>query len=136
MIAAPVVELCPRCASRPIDESNTETGWCAQCSDAVVVENYIAREDAAIAERRRKWKKRSASDASEALKWRQRKHRLIAAVQPNEPPPPNCDPYELAYRALQSLKRLEPTAAKSPPGHEHLELIRETVKQLAVGPGD
>jgi len=31
-----------------------ETGWCNQCSDAVVVEKYIAREEAAIAERRRK----------------------------------------------------------------------------------
>jgi hypothetical protein len=120
---------------RPIADEKV-TGWCSQCSDAVVVEKYIEREEVAVADRRRKWRKRSASDAPEALKWRQRKHRLYMAVQPNEPPPPNCDPYELAFQALQSLKRLEAAAAKSHGGQQHLESVREIVKQLAVGPTD
>jgi hypothetical protein len=115
-----------------------ETGWCNQCSDAVVVEKYIAREEAAIAERRRKWRKGTAkrgSDAPEALKWRQRKHRLYAAVQPMERPDANSDPWQIAFEGLQALKKIR-GSMKGVWAQQYVEIVAECIRQSAMGPED
>jgi hypothetical protein len=133
---SPTAELCPRCASRPIDETNTETGWCTQCSDTVVVEHYIDREHAAADARNAKWKARSASDQPDATRERQRASRLARAVQPRERPEDSADPWEICFRGLQHLKRVEVSMGSNAGGREHLEAACECLRQLAVGPED
>jgi hypothetical protein len=135
-MAESVGDICPRCALRSIDESNTETGWCTQCSDAVVVEKYVEKEDAAIAERRGKWRARNASDQPAATRERQRASRLARAVQPRERPLDTADPWEICYRGLQHLRRAEVSMGSNVGGREHLEAARACLRQLAVGPED
>jgi len=127
-----VIELCPRCGKEEITDE--ETGWGDNCATEHVVEQYVARESEAADERHRKWKQRS--DSPEALKWRQRRHRLYAAVQPKERPGPYVDPWELASEALQHLGKIRSAALKGTNGQQHLEAIAECIRQLATGPED
>jgi hypothetical protein len=127
-----VIELCPRCAREEV--TDPKTGWGPKCSSEALVEDYLARESEAADERHRKWKERS--DAPEALKWRQRKHRLHAAVQPKERPGPFQDPWELAREGLNHLAKIREIAFRGRGGREHWEAIAEAIKQLAVGPED
>jgi hypothetical protein len=127
-----VIELCPRCAKEEV--TDPKTGWGEACSNEVLVEDYLARESEAADERHRKWKERS--DAPEALKWRQRKHRLYAAVQPKERPGPFQDPWELAREGLNHLAKIRTFALKAANGQQHLEAVQEIIRQLAVGTED
>jgi hypothetical protein len=128
-----VVELCPKCASEEITDE--ATGWGPKCASEAVVENYVARERLAVDDRREKWKQRSASDAPEALRERQRKHRLYAGVQPRERPGPDVDPWELAHEGLRNLAMLK-NAIRGDRSRKHFEAIQECIRQLAVGPED
>jgi hypothetical protein len=127
-----VIELCPRCGKEEITDE--ATGWGEKCAGEVLVEKYMARESEAADERNRKWKQRS--DSPEALKWRQRKHRLHAAVQPKERPDAYTDPWELAHEALGHLARIREIVLRGRGGREHWEAIAEAIKQLATGPAD
>jgi hypothetical protein len=62
--------------------------------------------------------------------------RLLAALTPSEPPPPEADPYELAKDAINALNQLRSGVAHSEVLTMKLELVAERIKQLAVGPGD
>lgn len=127
-----MIELCPRCAKEEVTDE--ATGWGANCANEHLVEQYMARESEAADERHRKWKGRS--DSPEALKWRQRRHRLYAAVQPKERPGPYTDPWELAYEGLHHLTKIRASAVKAANGEQHLEAVQECIRQLAVGPED
>jgi hypothetical protein len=124
-----LIELCPKCASEEI--TDPETGWGPKCASEAVVEQYVERETKAAGERHQKWKQRS--DSPEALKWRQRKHRLYAAVQPRERPDRYTDPWELAHEGLKELWHLK-NSVRGDRGRAHLEAVAECIKQLAVGP--
>jgi hypothetical protein len=129
-----VVELCPKCASEEI--TDPYTGWGPKCASEAVVERYVAREREAVEDRRGKWKQRSASETPEALRERQRRHRLYAALQPKERPGPYTDPWELAFEGLQHLGKIRSAALKGTNGQQHLDAVQECIRQLAVGPED
>jgi len=133
---APVDEICASCGYRAIEDD--KTGWCLPCSANRVVEAYAMKEAQAIAKRRKAWRKRTtpvASDSAEALRERQRKHRLYAALQPRERPPREADPWELAREALKHLQMVRP-AARGDRARAHLAEVAEIIRQLAVGPDD
>jgi hypothetical protein len=142
MATAEPIELCPRCAVGVItDETGAlldkETGWCLKCSSDAVVEQYVARETEAAYERTKKWKYRSAaSDAPDALRERQRKHRLYAAVEPKERPAPYSDPWEIAVQGLRALRKVRGSVASNPHALERIGEAEEAIRQLAVGPED
>jgi hypothetical protein len=127
-----VIELCPRCGKEEINDE--ATGWGANCATEHLVEQYMARESEAADERHRKWKSRS--DSPEALRWRQRKHRLHVAVQPKERPSSYVDPWELGFEGLKHLAKIRRAVLRATNGQEHLEAVQEIIRQLAVGPED
>jgi hypothetical protein len=129
-----VIEICPRCAKEEVTDN--ATGWGTNCASEHVVEQYMAREGEAADERREKWKQRSASDAPEALRERQRRHRLYAALQPKERPGPFADPWQIAHEGLNHLVKIRASAVKAANGEQHIEAVQECIRQLAVGPED
>jgi len=114
-----------------------KTGWCSECASRQVVGKYLEREAEAIEKRRRSWVRRTSpgklSESPDALRERQRKHRLYVAVQPHERPNALCDPWQIAFEGLRRLKMVS-HAIKTSEGRKHLEAVRECIKQLAVGP--
>jgi len=127
-------DICPRCALR--DVTNELTGWCGPCSGEDATDRYLARERDAVEERQRRWKKQQQpSETPEALRERQRRHRLYAAVQPRERPPADTDPYELAHQGLSHLGKLR-ASIRGDRGRAHLAAAEEFLRQLAVGPED
>ena len=128
-----MIELCPKCASEEITDD--VTGWGPKCSGEAVVERYVERERTAVEERQQRWKKQQPSETPEALRERQRKHRLYAAVQPRERPDANVDPWELAHEGLRHLGKLKATV-RGERGRAHLAAAEECLRQLAVGPED
>jgi hypothetical protein len=125
-----VIELCPKCASEEITDAGT--GWGPKCASEALVEQYVAREQVALDKRREKWKKRS--ETPDALRERQRRHRLYTAVQPRERPDTYTDPWELAHEGLRHLAKIRTAALKAMKGQQHLEAVQEVIRQLAVGP--
>jgi hypothetical protein len=129
------IELCPRCAKDEITDD--QTGWCLKCSAEDGVEKYMAKESEAAYSRTKKWKARTAaSDAPDALRERQRKHRLYAFVQPRERPGPLEDPWEIAMRGLRALRRARGSVPSNPLALERIGEAEEAIRQLAVGPED
>jgi hypothetical protein len=134
-MATDPLELCPRCARRPIEHD--ETGWCIECASQHTVEAYQEAEAEKVDKRRHRWAARGKlSESPEALRERQRKHRLYAAVQPREHPDANTDPWELAFEGLQHLKKIRASILKATNGEQHFEAVQEIIRQLAVGPQD
>jgi hypothetical protein len=126
-------DICPRCALREI--TNEATGWCGPCAGEDATERYLAREREAVELRRRRWKQQQPSETREALRERQRKHRLYAAVQPRERPDAGTDPWELAAEGLRHLAKLN-ASVRGDRGRTHLAAAEECLRQLAVGPED
>jgi CubicO group peptidase (beta-lactamase class C family) len=75
-------------------------------------------------------------DRPDALRERQRKHRLYAAVEPRERPDANTDPWQLAFDGLQHLSKIRNFAIKAANVQKHLEAVQEIIRQLAVGRED
>ena len=133
MIAAPVVELCPRCALRGIEDE--ASGWCRQCAEAAAVERYRDRNDRDLSRRRDAWKRRTAlSDAPAALAERQRQHRLIEQTRPHEFPDESTDPLELCKEGLRELRQVQAAVRGNTRAHGHIERVEEVLKQLGWGP--
>jgi hypothetical protein len=126
--------LCPACAARP--QADRRTGLCETCASRRVYEDYVARSAQEAARRRARWRERAALEGSlleaerERDAERQRRHRLLAAVRPRRPVPPNADPFVLAWEALQMTARLR-SALRGGSALELLGEIEEHIRQLA-----
>ncbi len=127
-----MVELCPRCASEEITDE--VTGWGPKCSAEVATERYIAKRDAEIEERRRRWKQRSASGTPAALRERQHRSRLLRRTRPRERPSPFADPLGIAFECIEHLVSVRQGLKSNPRAREHLDQAEELVRQLGWGP--
>jgi hypothetical protein len=126
--------ICSRCAGAAANDS----GFCDRCLAEHHVERYNAQDAEDAARRREDWRRRTTgpgvSGSAIAARERQKRHRLLEAVRPKEPPPAWADPYELARKALGHLSRVRVFLLASSLTLEHLDAAAELVKQLATGP--
>jgi hypothetical protein len=86
-------------------------------------------------------KRRSASDEPEALKLRQREHRLKIRVRPKLPVVSNCDPWLLADEGLDALDRIRlawnrPLYQRGARPTEDFDFVAEMLRRLCWGPED
>jgi hypothetical protein len=123
--------LCPSCTRREID---TPSGLCARCVVERVRENYVERDHAAVSFRFVAWSERTTRADAEAVKLRQQRSRIRAAVRPREPAPVGTDPWALGAEAVQLLGRVRSAIPRTSTRAGDLERAVELVRQLAWGP--
>lgn len=123
------IEVCPRCGYRDIDPKSRD-GWCSVCVVERIAEEYAAKDQAAVQVRWLSWQERSTRVDSELTKLRQQRHRLIAAIRPREPAPPDADPWQIARDGLRELSKVHASGGQ----REHLEAAKEAIRRLAWGP--
>jgi hypothetical protein len=126
---APLADLCPNCAVRPIEDD--ETGFCLSCSDNYGVERYWEKDRPIVEARRADWKARTSSPA--ALRERQRRHRLREAIRSREAPSEWTDPWELGHECLQHLERVRQAMGSNVIARDHLRTAEELVRQRPQG---
>jgi hypothetical protein len=131
-----VEDVCPACGFGTVRDDSL-SGFCESCDEKRYVMEYQGQEADAIDSRRLAWRQRTAPSTSKAAATaRQRRHRLLVALTPTEPPPPEADPYELAREAIIALNLLRSGVAHSEVLTMKLELVAERVRWLAIGPQD
>jgi uncharacterized Zn finger protein (UPF0148 family) len=128
--------VCPACGFGTVSEESL-SGFCAQCDEKRHVAEYQDKHAVAIETRKTAWRNRTPPSTSKAAATaRQRRHRLLVALTPTEPPPANADPWELANEAIIALNLLRSGVAHSEVLTMKLELVAERVRWLAIGPQD
>jgi uncharacterized Zn finger protein (UPF0148 family) len=125
----PRADLCPSCGRNPIEDEGT--AFCSSCSDNWAVEAYREKDAPVIEARRSDWKVRSQSAA--AARERQRRHRLREAVRPTEPAGEWVDPWEVAKKALDDLRRVRLALRSQATARAHVEDVAEAIRVLAWG---
>jgi hypothetical protein len=119
--------LCPNCGYRDAVDDD----WCAPCQERRAVGLYQERNEKAARQRNRNW-----SDATEALKERQRHHRLTADVKPKEPATAGTDPWEIAVEGVHAIRRARAAARSNSYVRERLDEAEEALRKLAWGFGE
>lgn len=96
------------------------------------VSEYIQKDEPRIQQRQERWKGWAASP--DALRERQRRHRLLTKTRPTEFAHPNSDPLELAFDCLELLVSVRRGLTANPGSRAALDEAEELVKRLGWGP--
>jgi hypothetical protein len=101
-----------------------------------VRELYAERDRSAVQVRWISWSERTTRAGAKAVRLRQQRSRIRAAVRPREPAPVGTDPWLLADKAVRALARVRSALPRTSTRVDDLERAIELVRQLAWGPDD
>jgi hypothetical protein len=125
---APDAGPCVACGYR----DSIDGDFCGPCREKKAVEDYLADDAPRIKRRQEGWG--SWASSADALRERQRRHRLREKVQPKVPASAFDDPWELGAEAVDLLHRIRRGLPGTSPVLDSVDECAELIRQLAYGP--